>query len=415
VGPRAEAGPIKLSTHQTTVTAPQSSSSSSSRVRFGQSSGAASLTPGFGRTGAVVGIALALVLLGGLLWAAAGGQTVSAQQPHLVGGSLVLEDHTTPTVIDVATGQATVALNGIGSQVGGAFAEDIEAVPVAGGTMLINTGRLPKDLARAGAFNFLGEDNYVLDPKGSGVVPATGVGVASASGVTGAGGYADGAMAYIVRYGTITSTVSLVDSSTVRAAANRPAGDSNPVAPKGSATLGAVVDQSGAATVSNGDLWILVGSGSTCQVKQLTFSARHSQLSSGTRGRVSYPCRTAAVEAASGVVAVASPGHVNLFAPGIAPTGASFSIRGTRADTQFLPITGAKGTLWFLAGGGPSGWSVFGVTAAGQLIGPSPLHFGLKASRQCSRGGCCTPSTRTPPMPATASPRFGQSSPPLAS
>ncbi len=240
------------------MTAPQSNSSSSSTVRFGQPSGGPSVTPGFGRVGAIIGIVLALGLVGGLLWAAAAGQTVSAQQPHLFGGSLVLEDAKAPTVIDVATGQVEVKLTDIGSQVGHANPVDVQAVPVQGGTMLIDRGSGKRNDPSAGTFNLLGQDNYVVDRNGAGVTLQN-----PPRGMTGASGYADGAMVYIVRYGP-DGTVSLVDEATVAAAAAK-----QKVNLKGFDDLGTgVSDQPGVAAVAGGDLWILAGSGSSCRVVQ---------------------------------------------------------------------------------------------------------------------------------------------------
>ena len=85
---------------------------------FGQPSGSHDTPPGFGWGGAIAGAAVVVVVLGSLLWSALAGSTVSAQRPRVFGGSLVLEDQKAPTVIDVATGQATVRLDGVYDQVG---------------------------------------------------------------------------------------------------------------------------------------------------------------------------------------------------------------------------------------------------------------------------------------------------------
>jgi hypothetical protein len=60
------------------------------RVRFGQTSAAAGSGPGFGLGGAVAGVAIVAVILGGLAWSAASGRADSAKHPDLFGGSLVL-------------------------------------------------------------------------------------------------------------------------------------------------------------------------------------------------------------------------------------------------------------------------------------------------------------------------------------
>ena len=319
---------------------------------------------------------MVVVLLGGLFWSAAAGKTVSAQHPRLIEGSLVLEDQRPLTVINVATGQVTVRLHGIYTEVGATSYGDVQAVPVAAGTMLIN--RL------SGTFNLLGKDNYVLDAAGSGV------GLGRLTGLTGASGLAAGAMAYVVRYAP-HSTVSLVDEATVMAAAKveAAAGTSGPAAagpnravtPIGFAALGGpVADQPGSSAVSGSDLWTLVAtgsSGSSCQVQQLQpVDAGHNGLLSTTRATIPTPCAKAAVEAVAGVVGVVTPGRVRLFPSGGAGPAEDVTVPGLASATEFLPVNGAAGTLSYLDRG-PGGWSVFDMTTAGDVSGPWPLkHFG---------------------------------------
>ena len=107
-------------------------------------------------------------------------------------------------MIDVTTGAVVAGLQSVNTQVGAPAAGDVQAVPVSSGTMLIDR--------RTGTFNELGQDNYMVDAAGPGV------GLGPVRDLTSASGLAAGSGAYIVRYAP-RSTVSLVDESTVAAAA----------------------------------------------------------------------------------------------------------------------------------------------------------------------------------------------------
>ncbi|MGH9056857.1 MAG: fibronectin type III domain-containing protein [Acidimicrobiales bacterium] len=346
------------------------------QVDFGQPSSGRPHVPGFGRGGALAGVVVVAVLVGGLIWSAAAGQTAWAKHPHLFGGSLVLEDYRPLTVIDVATGQVTVRLQGVYSQVGATSFSEVEAVPVSAGTMLVND--------KSGTFNLLGKDNYVLDAAGPGV------GLGALPGSTGAGALATSTGAYIVRYGR-SSTVSLVDEATVlqgaklegagtsgtaSAAGAAPGGRSAPaVTPRGFASAGgAVLDQPGSAAVASGDLWALVGSAGGCRVEQFhPVPAGHNGLVPTARVTLPTSCAGAAVEALGTTVGVVSSGQVRLFPPGSTGSGRDIAVPGVASATRFLPVTGASGALWYLVLS-PQGWSVFGVTTQGKTTGPSALH-----------------------------------------
>ncbi len=379
------------------------------KVRFGQTSGGADATPGFGPAGALAGVALILVVLGGLLWSARSSPAESAQHPRLFGGSLVLEDQRQLTVIDVTTGAVVAGLQSVNTQVGAPAAGDVQAVPVNSGTMLIDR--------RTGTFNELGQDNYMVDAAGPGV------GLGPVRDLTSASGLAAGSGAYIVRYAP-RSTVSLVDESTVAAAAKvegtggigsgpgrlRPervwperlwggsgtrgsgtrgsgARPAQAVTPRGFAALsGPVSTHPGSAAVAGPDLWALVGTASSCQVTQLRPVATGRGLTATPRATLPTTCEQAAVEAIPAAVGVASPGRVRLFLadshhrPG---RQIDVSVPGTRSDTEMLPVGASTGTLWYLAGGAPGagGWSVFGVSPTGEVTGPSRLsRFGPNAA-----------------------------------
>jgi hypothetical protein len=340
-------------------------------VRFGHPSARGAGSPGFGWTGAVVGVLAVVAILAALAWSGAAGKTVSAKQPHIFGGDLVLEDARPLSVIDVATAQVTVKLTGIDAQVGATSYSDVETVPVEEGTMLVNT--------KTGTFNLLGHDDYVLDAGGSGV------GLGSLSGMVGARGYGAGQNAYIVRSAP-HSTVSLVDQQTVTAAAKAQASPSissgsgaksTPVAAVntlGFASLpGEVSTRAGAAAVSGAALWTLVPSGSSCLTDELQpVATAHQGLVVTSRAALAEPCGLSAIESSGGLVGVAFPGHVRLFTSGGPRSGVDVPVARTASDTEFVPVSGASGAIWFLAGSG-SGWSVFGVSPSGQVTGPSAL------------------------------------------
>jgi hypothetical protein len=324
-------------------------------------------------------MALLLAIAGGLLWSASGGHPVSAQHPRLFGGSLVLEDQRQLTVIDAASGAVVVGLQSVHTEVGAAAAGDVQAVPLIVGTMLIDR--------RSGTFNLLGPDNYVLDAAG------TGVGLGRLSGLTGAGGLAAGADAYIVRYAP-RSTVSLVGAETVLTGAKLEETTASGPVPTGRAGLagrsvtplgftalsGPVANQPGSSAVSGRDLWISVSAGASCQVRQLhPVPTGHDGLTSTQRATLPTSCRRAAIEAAPGEIGVAYPGHVRLFLLDRPGRAIDVTVPSTGPDTSFLPVGGATGALWFLAAG-PNGWSVFGVTPGDRVIGPSALdRFGAGA------------------------------------
>ena len=95
------------------------------------------------------------------MWAAATGKAPASQKPKIFGGSLVLDDYRPLTVIDLATGEVTVQLEGVYAQVGATNYGDVQAVATEDGTTLVNR--------RTGTFNMLGNDDYVLGPTNNGI------------------------------------------------------------------------------------------------------------------------------------------------------------------------------------------------------------------------------------------------------
>ncbi|MGA3218979.1 MAG: hypothetical protein ABSE77_07870, partial [Acidimicrobiales bacterium] len=328
------------------------------RSIFGLASSSSRRGATFGALGAVTGVVLSVVVVGALVWSAATGQAPASRHPTIFGGSLVLDDYRPLTVIDLATGAVTVQLEGVYAQVGAASYADVEAVATSAGTMLVNRA--------TGAFNMLGQDNYVLGP------PTNGISLGPLAGESSAAGFADGAAAYIVRYAP-SSTVSLVDASTVvQGAQALAAGARHATRPVGFVRLNdRPYDQAGGAAVAGGALWLLTSGHGKCDVVRVAPSAQGGQGLSATRRSVlPMACAQGALESSSGTMGLARPGVVQLF-PGAGPAK-SVAVPGTAHASQFLPVQGATGGFWFLARL-PAGWAVFGVTAAGQPSGPRPL------------------------------------------
>jgi Fibronectin type III domain len=365
------------------VTTPQISSEP--KVRFGQPSRPLGSGPAFGLAGALGGILVVAVVLGGLIWSAAAGSTSRADHPGLFAGNLVLEDYRPLTVIDLATAKITIRLEGLAAQVGATDDSDIQTVPVDGGTMLVDR--------RTGTFNFLEKDNYVLDANGSGV------GLGSLDGSTGAEGLAAGPDAYIIRSGP-QSTVSLVSQATVATAAKLEsapgatgsvpakgpvtAAPAEAISPPGfSALPGSVALAPGSAAVEGPDLWVLDETGRGCVVDQLhPVPSGHGLVSTN---QITEPgdCSRDALETAAGVVGLMTPGSARLFLPpeGQKPSKVlTVSVPVTAQDSQFLPITSPAGQLQYLAKGS-SGWSLINVDPTGRVSGPYRLNqLGVNAS-----------------------------------
>jgi hypothetical protein len=327
--------------------------------RFGLPSSGGRRAANFGAIGAVTGALVSVLLVGGLVWSAATGQAPPSRHPTIFGGSLVLNDYRPLTVIDLATGATTVQLEGVYAQVGATSYGEVEAVPTSTGTMLVNRA--------TGSFNMLAKDNYVLGP------PTNGISLGPLVHETGAAGFADGAATFVVRYAP-DSTISLVDASTVVAGAEAlAAGSHRSVRPLGFTKLGAsAVDQPGAAAVADGALWLLARGGKKCELVRVKRASQVGQgLSVGSRANLPAACPEAALESSGGTVALALPGEVQLLQSG--GLTEIYDVPGTARATQFLPVQGVSGELWFLART-PSGWSVFGAGTDGVITGPETLR-----------------------------------------
>jgi hypothetical protein len=299
----------------------------------------------FGRYGAWGGLALVALVVAGLLWSGAGSSAATARHPVLFGGSLVLEDSRPLTVIDVATAKVSVRLPGIDQQVAAATYGDVQAVPVAEGTMLVNR--------KTGTFNLLQQDNYVLDAAGPGV------GLGRLAGATAAAGYASGPDVYIVRTAP-SSTVSLVGEATVaqaerlEAAVQGRARAPSQITPLGFVSLeGEVSNAAGSAAVEGGNLWVLVPSGGRCLVQEL--KPGRQSLSVTTRTSFPVGCGRVALEAGTGVMGAASPGRIVVFK---GPVSSDVALPASTPATSFLPVGGVRVTSYIWPGSRAGGrWS----------------------------------------------------------
>ncbi|MGH9077156.1 MAG: fibronectin type III domain-containing protein, partial [Acidimicrobiales bacterium] len=345
---------------------------------------------------ALGGVALLVAVVGGFTWSAIAGPATPAVRPQVFGGTVVLDDDRPLVVLDLATGNVTVRLRDVFSQVGATSYADVEAVHLRAGTLLLN--RI------TGSFNIVGQDNFVLKPSGGGV------GLGTLDGTTGATAVADGASAFIIRHGP-TSTVSLVGADTVREAVAKRNGTGT-VAARGFATLpGAVPDQPGAAVAAGSDLFVLVEGPAGQQVVELRPNPASASGLVGRRRGPLVPLGTpVALEAlGGGAVAAASPGRVDVIGPGDASSAVTaVAVPGTRPATSLLPVTlerepGRQARGWFL-GRLPAGWALFGVTADAREITPRALpRLGQVASLVppvASGGHLYTMSSSGPGQPA---------------
>jgi hypothetical protein len=327
--------------------------------RFGESPARRGAGSGFGRANSLIGGGVLVAVLAIVIWSAVTGQATTAQHPRLFGGSLVLDDRRPLVVLDLTTGAVTVRLDDVFAQVDATRYADVQAVPFDSGTLLVNRS--------SGSFNVLSKDNFVLERSGGGV------GLGPLAGTVGASGVAAGSSAYIVRYAP-KSTVSLVGTDTVQAAARLEQSGPRTVLPRGFASLsGAVADRPGATAVSGADLWAIVDHAGHDDVVRLHPQASNRNgIDVSDQGEVGAATAPAALESGASGMALASPGRVRLYRSGTHSEHRDVMTSGTGGATAILPVGAAQGTWWFVTRD-QTGWSVFGVDGAGRVSGPHPL------------------------------------------
>ncbi len=328
--------------------------------RFGLANPTRGPGGGFGRPAALTGAGLAAALVAVLLWSALAGATTAARHPRIIGGSIVLDDYRPLVVLDEATGDVTVRLQDVFAQVGAPTYADVQAVPLAGGTLLVNR--------QTGEFNLLDQDNFVLKRTGGGV------GLGYLAGTTGAAGLADGSSAYIVRAAP-RPTVSLVDADTVEAAARITSpGAGGRVPPAGFARLAAPFQASAeSVAVGGGDLFALLDAGGRSELWRLRPDpSRGTGLLPSRLAVLGAGSAPAAVAPFAGGVAVASPGRFTVVPGGRRGLPVQIDFPATRRATAVLAATGDEQESWFFFHL-PGGWAVAGVDGGGAVDGPHPL------------------------------------------
>jgi hypothetical protein len=259
-------------------------------------------------------------------------------------GSLFIDDDTAPVSIDLASGKPTVRLPDAYQQVNAKQPGDVTVVPLAGGTLLLDT--------------LTGEFNMV---DGTGIVAKSGGGVSvgTSSVATTSLGLASGSSAYIVRTGASGTSVFLVSLSTVTSAIG-----GGPVRPRASIGMTEPLTDPPKSTVTaNADLWLLAGSGATRKIRQLSVphgSNPGVSLTETDHGSVSgtsaIGVSTAKADGSGGdAVAVASPKSIQVFDP--AGGSHSVGVSGQSNVESILPVTNQQGAFAFLYLS-PNGWSL---------------------------------------------------------
>jgi hypothetical protein len=267
-----------------------------------------------------------------------------ARSFHLFYGSVFIDDDTAPVSIDLASGKPTVRLPDAYQQVAAKQPGDVDVVPLAGATLLLDTV--------TGEFNMVDSTGIVAKSGG-------GVSVGKASETTTSLGLASGDSAYIVRTGASSTSVYLVTLATVTSAIG-----GGPVRPRASAGMDDPVKDGATSTVTaNNDLWMLAGAGSSRTIRQLGVpkgSNPGATLTTADHGTVNavtaLGVSTAKRDGSGGdVVAAASSDSIQIFDA----TGGSHSV-GVKASSDvdsILPITNEEGAFAFLYHSS-SGWSV---------------------------------------------------------
>jgi hypothetical protein len=293
---------------------------------------------------AVLVVAL-LAVAGAIVTASFTVKPSKARSFDLYYGSVYLNDNTAPVAVDLASGKPSVRLQGAYTQVSASESGDLDVVPLASGTLMLDNV--------TGEFNMVDNSGYVLKAEGGGVpLPAT-------TDVTTATGIAAGDSAYIVRTGPSGTSVYLVSQSTVGAAVG-----GGKTQPRASAQMNdpatSVRTTAGSA---NGGLWLLVGSGDSRTIRELSVPAgSNAGVTLTTRdhgtvnGVAALGVATAQADGTGGdAVAVATKDSVQVFSPD--GTSHTLTVREPATVDQILPVTNQRGSFAFLYHG-TAGWSL---------------------------------------------------------
>ncbi|MGH8962978.1 MAG: fibronectin type III domain-containing protein, partial [Jatrophihabitantaceae bacterium] len=273
-------------------------------------------------------------------------------------GSVFVNDNTAPVAIDLASGKPTVRLPDAYQQVNAKQPNDVDVVPLSGGTLLLDT--------LTGEFNLV--DSTGIVAKSGGGVP-----LGKSAETTTSYALASGSSAYIVRTGASGTTAYLVGLSTVTSAIG-----GGPIRPRASVGMDNSLKNVATTTVTaNGDLWMLAGAGSSRTIRQLSLprgSNPGATLNTADHGSVNgvaaIGASTANADGSGGdAVAVASAGSIQVFdAVGGSHT---LTVNGLSGADSIVPVTNQQGGFTFLYHA-PAGWSI--VRAAADGTGEAAVH-----------------------------------------
>ncbi|MDT4976438.1 MAG: hypothetical protein QOG98_2196, partial [Pseudonocardiales bacterium] len=274
-------------------------------------------------------------------------------------GSVFLNDERAPVAVDLTNAKPTVRLLDANSQVSAKDPTNLGVVPLINSTLLLNTA--------TGEFNVVDPTGFVIKSKNGGVPLAKPVGRTASIGI------AAGASAYIVQTGSAGTSVYLVGQSTVQAASSQGA----KVKPRASVTSGAPGSTApGGAASANGDLWLLVGSGGSRTLRQLTLPpGSDAGVTLDSADRATVPA-VSAIGVTSGrrgedAVAVAAPEQVQVFEGSGSRT---LAVHGLSGVDKILPASNQRDRLSFLYHSA-AGWSLVAAPAGGGgLTGPVALR-----------------------------------------
>jgi len=273
-------------------------------------------------------------------------------------GSVFLNDERAPVAVDLTNAKPTVRLIDANTQVSAKSPTELGVVPLTNGTLLLNTA--------TGEFNVVDPTGFVIKSKNGGVP------LPKPAGTTTSVGIASGASAYIVQTGPQGTSVYLVGQSTVQSAA----GQGARVKPRAYASIDAPGSSApGGAASANGELWLLVGSGGSRALTQLTLprgSDAGVTLDSAERATVPAVSAVGVTTGRGGgdAVAVASPEQLEVFDAG---RSRKLAVSGLSGVDRILPASNQRDRLSFLYHS-PAGWSlVSGSADGGGLVGPVAL------------------------------------------
>lgn len=258
-------------------------------------------------------------------------------------GSVFIDDNSAPVSIDLASGKPTVRLPDAYQQVNAKQPADVDVVPLAGGTLLLDTV--------TGEFNMIDSTGIVAKSGG-------GVSVGKTADTTTSTGLASGSSAYIVRTGASGTSVYLVSLSTVTSAIG-----GGPVRPRASVGMLDPVKDVATTVTANDDLWLLAGAGTSRTIRQLSVpkgtnpgvSLKSSDHGSVT-GVAAIGVSTAKTDGSGGdVVAAASSDSIQIFDT----SGGShtLAVKAPSGVDSILPVSNEQGAFAFLYHSS-SGWSV---------------------------------------------------------